>query len=84
MDSHNLEPQELNDRIKLYSHKLSQQWSTIQEDSGNVSNGKRKLCQNNNTIRQGFKLSKYCIILFHCFRSRSNYRAVKRYSKCRS
>lgn len=39
MDSHNLEPHELNDRIKMYSHKLSQQWSTIQEDSSSSSSG---------------------------------------------
>lgn len=39
MDSHNLEPHELNDRIKMYSHKLSQQWSTIPEDSSNSSKG---------------------------------------------
>ena len=39
MDAHNLEPHELNDRIKLYSHKLSQQWSTIQEDSSVISGG---------------------------------------------
>lgn len=39
MDAHNLEPQELNDRIKMYSHKLSQQWSTIQEDGTNLSSG---------------------------------------------
>lgn len=42
MDSHNLEPQELNDRIRLYSHKLSQQWGTLQEDSISASNGKFK------------------------------------------
>lgn len=40
MDSHNLEPHELNDRIKLYSHKLSQQWSTIPDDSSYISNRK--------------------------------------------
>lgn len=39
MDSHNLEPQELNDRIRLYSHKLSQQWGTLQEDTMSVANG---------------------------------------------
>lgn len=39
MDSHNLEPQELNDRMRLYSHKLSQQWGTLQEDSMSVANG---------------------------------------------
>lgn len=39
MDSHNLEPQELNDRIRLYSHKLSQQWGTLQEDTTSVANG---------------------------------------------
>lgn len=39
MDSHNLEPQELNDRMRLYSHKLSQQWGTLQEDTPSVANG---------------------------------------------
>lgn len=39
MDSHNLEPQELNDRIRMYSHKLSQQWGTLQEDSTSAVNG---------------------------------------------
>lgn len=43
MDSHNLEPHELNDRIKLYSHKLSQQWSTIPEDSSYITNRKANL-----------------------------------------
>lgn len=37
MDAHNLEPQELNDRIRLYSHKLSQQWGTLQEDTASAS-----------------------------------------------
>lgn len=41
MDSHNLEPHELNDRIKLYSHKLSQQWSSLPEDNSNTTNGER-------------------------------------------
>lgn len=39
MDSHNLEPQELNDRIRLYSHKLSQQWGTLQDNATSVANG---------------------------------------------
>lgn len=39
MDSHNLEPQELNDRIRLYSHKLSQQWGTLQDETMSVANG---------------------------------------------
>lgn len=39
MDSHNLEPQELNDRIRMYSHKLSQQWGTLQDDSTSATNG---------------------------------------------
>lgn len=39
MDAHNLEPQELNDRIRMYSHKLSQQWGNLQEDSTCVTNG---------------------------------------------
>lgn len=29
MDSHNLEPQEYTDRVKVYSQKLSQQWSNV-------------------------------------------------------
>lgn len=40
MDSHNLEQQELNDRIRMYSHKLSQQWGTLQDDSTSAMNGK--------------------------------------------
>lgn len=39
MDAHNLEPQELNDRIRMYSHKLSQQWGNLQEDPTCVTNG---------------------------------------------
>lgn len=31
MDSHNLQPQEMNNRIKIYSQKMAQQWSSIQE-----------------------------------------------------
>lgn len=38
MDAHNLQPQEMNNRIKMYSQKLAQQWSSIQ-DSSNVPNG---------------------------------------------
>lgn len=33
MDSHNLEHQECDVRIKLYSHRLQQQWSNIQNPS---------------------------------------------------
>ncbi|GAB0090021.1 Winged helix-like DNA-binding domain superfamily [Sergentomyia squamirostris] len=29
MDMHNLEPQEYSDRVKLYSHRLAQQWSNV-------------------------------------------------------
>ncbi|XP_059607774.1 ragulator complex protein LAMTOR1 [Phlebotomus argentipes] len=29
MDMHNLEPQEYSDRVKLYSQRLAQQWSTV-------------------------------------------------------
>lgn len=29
MDSHNLEPQEYTDRVKLYSQKLAQQWNNV-------------------------------------------------------
>lgn len=29
MDSHNLEAQEYTDRVKMYSQKLSQQWSNV-------------------------------------------------------
>jgi hypothetical protein len=29
MDTHNLEAQEYNDRIKLYNHRLAQQWNTV-------------------------------------------------------
>lgn len=38
MDAHNLEPQEYSDRIKLYSHRLAQQWNIYQ--SNNELNGK--------------------------------------------
>lgn len=38
MDSHNLQPQETNNRIKIYSQKLAQQWSSI-HDSSNVPSG---------------------------------------------
>ncbi|CAD7081245.1 unnamed protein product [Hermetia illucens] len=33
MDSHNLEPQEYHDRVKLYYQKLQQQWSNVQHPS---------------------------------------------------
>ncbi|KAH8405415.1 hypothetical protein KR222_011525 [Zaprionus bogoriensis] len=33
MDSHNLEPQEYTDRIKLYSQRLQQQWNNVQHPS---------------------------------------------------
>ncbi|XP_058985099.1 uncharacterized protein LOC101895836 isoform X1 [Musca domestica] len=36
MDSHNLEHQECDVRIKLYSHRLQQQWSNIQSPSKRV------------------------------------------------
>lgn len=57
MDSHNLEPQELNDRIRLYSHKLSQQWSTLQEDSPSAANGNdiqinQKMCKSKQNFIQ--------------------------------
>ncbi|GBP13917.1 hypothetical protein EVAR_72439_1, partial [Eumeta japonica] len=39
MDSHNLEHQECDDRIKLYSQRLQQQWSNVQHPS-NVQTGK--------------------------------------------
>ena len=29
MDAHSLEPQEYNDRVKLYNHRLAQQWYVI-------------------------------------------------------
>lgn len=29
MDSHNLEPQEYTDRVKMYSQKLAHQWSNV-------------------------------------------------------
>ncbi len=38
MDSHNLQPQELNNRIKIYSQKLAQQWSSI-NDASNLPSG---------------------------------------------
>lgn len=39
MDSHNLEPQELNDRVKLYSQRLSQLWNSIPDPSTVQQNG---------------------------------------------
>lgn len=39
MDSHNLEPQEQNNRMRAYTQKLAQQWSRI-NDSSNVPTGK--------------------------------------------
>lgn len=38
MDSHNLQPQELNNRIKMYSQKLAQQWNSI-NDASNLPSG---------------------------------------------
>lgn len=31
MDSHNLQPQEMSNRIKIYTQKMAQQWSSIHE-----------------------------------------------------
>lgn len=42
MDSHNLQPQELNNRIKIYSQKLAQQWSSI-NDASNLPSGNSEL-----------------------------------------
>lgn len=39
MDSHNLEHHECDDRIKLYSQRLQQQWSNVQHPS-KASTGK--------------------------------------------
>lgn len=39
MDAHNLEHQEYYDRIKLYTHRLQQQWSNIQNPS-KITKGK--------------------------------------------
>lgn len=39
MDSHNLEHHECDDRIKLYSQRLQQQWNNVQHPS-KVSTGK--------------------------------------------
>lgn len=33
MDSHNLQPQEINNRLKVYSQKMAQQWNSIQDAS---------------------------------------------------
>lgn len=38
MDSHNLQPQEMNNRLKMYSQKMAQQWSSIQ-DATNTPSG---------------------------------------------
>lgn len=37
MDLHNLENEEYNDRIKLYSHRLQQQWNSIQHPGKGIS-----------------------------------------------
>lgn len=37
MDLHNLENEEYNDRIKLYSQRLQQQWNSIQHPEKEVS-----------------------------------------------
>lgn len=53
MDSHNLEHQECDVRIKLYSHRLQQQWSNIQNPSKMVKGKKllwkQKLTKNYHT-----------------------------------
>lgn len=40
MDTHNLEQQEYNDRIKLYSSRLSLQWNNVQNPAASNYNGK--------------------------------------------
>lgn len=40
MDTHNLEQQEYNDRIKLYSSRLSLQWNNVQNPAASSYNGK--------------------------------------------
>lgn len=40
MDTHNLEQQEYNDRIKLYSSRLSLQWNNVQNPTASNYNGK--------------------------------------------
>lgn len=83
MDSHNLEPQELNDRIRMYSHKLSQQWGNLQEDSTSVSNG------NDYLVWKATFLSKcssfgHHLALISFNRFILNFRFIERYSKQRS
>ncbi|CAO1426421.1 unnamed protein product [Diamesa serratosioi] len=39
MDTHNLEQQEYNDRIKLYSSRLSLQWNNVQSPAASNYNG---------------------------------------------
>lgn len=73
MDSHNLEQQELNDRIRMYSHKLSQQWGTLQDDSTSATNGKRP------NQKQTINFQKVKLNLFFLFMTLS--RIIKRYSK---
>lgn len=38
MDSHNLQPQEMNNRIKIYTQKMAQQWGSI-HDGANAPSG---------------------------------------------
>lgn len=40
MDAHSLEPQEYNDRVKLYNHRLAQQWSQVSHPSPQHYSGK--------------------------------------------
>lgn len=58
MDSHNLQPQELNNRIKIYSQKLAQQWNSI-NDPSNLPSGRLHL-----SFQQNGKFTKKKIIFF--------------------
>lgn len=51
MDAHNLEAQELNDRIRMYSHRMSQTWGTLQEDPANNGTGLLKDIPNSEAER---------------------------------
>lgn len=39
LEAHNLEPQEYTDRVKIYSHKLQQQWSQVKYPSTSSPKG---------------------------------------------
>lgn len=39
MDAHNLQPQEITNRVKLYSQKMAQQWNSVKDTTTASSSG---------------------------------------------